>query len=135
MATNVITLVTDDLDGSEGAATVHFSYQGKSYAIDLAPKNADKLAKALEPWIAKARTTDKAPKAAKAAGTKSSRSAKASERPYEPAQLREWQAATGRPVTLKGRFPDKDIEAYLAIVPASRPAERHNNSAAGAVSA
>jgi hypothetical protein len=53
MAQRVV--VVDDLDGSEGASTVTFAIQGKPYEIDLNEKNLEKLNKALQPFIDKAR--------------------------------------------------------------------------------
>jgi hypothetical protein len=53
MAQRVV--VVDDLDGSEGASTITFALQGRPYEIDLNDKNVDKLQKALQPFIDKAR--------------------------------------------------------------------------------
>ena len=52
MAKQVITLLTDDLDGSEADHTVEFGLDGVNYTIDLSEKNAGKLRKALERYIA-----------------------------------------------------------------------------------
>src|ERR1043165_2304356 len=49
MAKTVNVIVTDDLDGSEGAKAVLFSFQGTSYEIDLSPGNEAKLAESLAP--------------------------------------------------------------------------------------
>jgi hypothetical protein len=39
MAKNVSVVITDDLDGSQGAETVAFGLDGVSYEIDLAQPN------------------------------------------------------------------------------------------------
>ena len=111
MATK-ITLVDDiDQKTTQDVAQATFALQGRHYAIDLAPANLAKLEAALAPFIAVARQrSEQAVRAEKSGG----RAAKASERAYDPGQLREWQAAQGRKVTTKGRFPLQDISDYLA---------------------
>jgi len=51
MSKSVSVIVTDDLDGSENAETVSFSFDGAAYEIDLAKANRAKLEKALAPFI------------------------------------------------------------------------------------
>jgi len=51
MAKEFVTIVRDDIDGSEGADTVEFSVDGVDYTIDLGEKNAAKLRKALAEFI------------------------------------------------------------------------------------
>ncbi len=55
MAERVTVELVDDLDGSVADETVHFTWEGKSLVIDLSKKNADKLRKAIEPFVAAAR--------------------------------------------------------------------------------
>lgn len=55
MARNVSVVVTDDLDGSDGAKPVAFSLDGVRYEIDLAQPNKARLADALAPYIAAGR--------------------------------------------------------------------------------
>ncbi len=55
MAERVTIELVDDLDGSVADETVHFTWEGKSLVIDLNKKNADKLRKAIEPFVAAAR--------------------------------------------------------------------------------
>ncbi len=45
MAKSVSVIVTYDLDGSENAETVSFSFSGVTYEVDLAAKNRAKLEK------------------------------------------------------------------------------------------
>src|SRR4051794_2552425 len=51
MAKQIVTLLTDDLDGTEADSTIEFGLDGVNYTIDLSDKNADKLRKVLEPYL------------------------------------------------------------------------------------
>src|SRR4051794_14066549 len=51
MAKQIVTLLTDDLDGSEADRTVEFGLDGVNYTIDLSEKNAGKLRKALQVYV------------------------------------------------------------------------------------
>ena len=51
MAKTTVVTITDDIDGSEGAETVSFSFDGQNYEIDLGRKNHDKFRKGLQPFI------------------------------------------------------------------------------------
>ena len=61
MAKQVITVLTDDLDGSDADRTVEFGLDGVTYTIDLSDKNAGKLRKALEPYVAAAHRMGRGP--------------------------------------------------------------------------
>ncbi|WP_150958857.1 histone-like nucleoid-structuring protein Lsr2 [Microbacterium testaceum] len=58
MAKKHITQTIDDLDGSiiDDGTTLTFSLEGRSYEIDLSPRNADKLREAFQPYIAAGRS-------------------------------------------------------------------------------
>jgi Lsr2 len=43
MAQKMQVVLTDDIDGSQGAETVRFSYDGVDYELDLSEKNAKKF--------------------------------------------------------------------------------------------
>ena len=62
MVKTLVVTLTDDLDGSPADETVSFALDGKSYEIDLSKANADKFRKALDPYVAKATRTGKAPR-------------------------------------------------------------------------
>ena len=55
MAQKVQVSFVDDLDGSEAEGTIRFGIDGREYEIDLSKKNADKLSRAVQPFIDKAR--------------------------------------------------------------------------------
>lgn len=48
---NVIVTLVDDLDGSEASETIEFSFDGKTYEIDLNTKNAGTFRAALAPYV------------------------------------------------------------------------------------
>jgi len=62
MAKTLVVTLTDDLDGSPADETISFALDGKGYEIDLSKANADKFRKALDPYVAKAARTGKAPR-------------------------------------------------------------------------
>ena len=111
MAKQIITLLTDDLDGGEADRTVEFGLDGVNYTIDLSEKNAGKLRKALEPYLSAAtrlgRSGAVAPTARRAAPASSSRSSR-----DQNQAIREWANANGHPVSERGRIPSHIVEAY-----------------------
>jgi Lsr2 len=56
-ASKVVTLLTDDLDGSEAEETISFSLEGFSYEIDLSKAHAEDLRDALDPYVKAGRRT------------------------------------------------------------------------------
>ena len=57
MAQKVSIELVDDLDGSPGEETIQFTWEGKPLVIDVSKNNADKLRKAIDPYVAAARPT------------------------------------------------------------------------------
>ncbi len=104
MAKKVITEVLDDIDGSAGAETVYFGYKGTSYEIDLSNKNAEKLEKALEPFVEAARKV--------ARGSSSSRPRSTSS--VDLNAVRAWAAENDIQVAPRGRVAASVIEQYEA---------------------
>jgi hypothetical protein len=51
MAKQVITVLTDDLDGGDADRTIEFGLDGVNYTIDLSENSASKLRKALDPYL------------------------------------------------------------------------------------
>jgi hypothetical protein len=103
MAQRVEVHLIDDLDGETAASqSVAFALDGVAYEIDLADKNADKLRKALAPFIAKGRRTGKATTGkSKQAGTGPA-----------PTLVRAWAKENGYDVPDRGRIPKEILEAY-----------------------
>jgi hypothetical protein len=97
-----------DIDGSADAETVSFAFQGASYTIDLAPKNLDKLTRALAPFIAHAtRNLRTATPSVRKTSAKTSRT-------YDLVELREWAGKNNIQVPSRGRIPGAVIDQYLA---------------------
>lgn len=112
MAKQVITVLTDDLDGGDADRTIEFGLDGLSYAIDLSETNAGKLRKALDPYLAVAsrigRTGAHGRIASRAAATPAR-----SNRDRNQA-IREWAAKNGYEVSDRGRIPSSIVEAFHA---------------------
>jgi hypothetical protein len=98
--------LVDDLDGTELAdgdgQTVHFDIDGKSYEIDLSRKNADKLRKALEPYVSAGRRTGRTQRQ-----TRSSQD-------YDPKAVRKWAESNKVTIPARGRIPAQVLEQYRA---------------------
>lgn len=111
MAKKVITLLTDDLDGSEADRTVEFSLDGVSYTIDLSEKNAGKLRKALDAYIAAGTRVSRS--GASGRGSRGSFTAAPARSDREQNRaIREWAAKNGYAVSERGRIPANVISAY-----------------------
>jgi Lsr2 len=112
MAKQVVTLLTDDLDGSEADRTVEFGLDGVNYTIDLSEKNAGKLRKALEPYISAGSRVGRggldrrggARTRGTAAGGRTNRE--------QNQAIREWAAKNGYEVSERGRIPTSVVEAF-----------------------
>jgi hypothetical protein len=59
MVRQVITVLRDDLDGSEATKTVTFAWEGTTYEIDLSDENFGKFSSAISPYLGAARKTPK----------------------------------------------------------------------------
>lgn len=105
MAQKVVTVLTDDVDGGEATETIAFALDGSNYEIDLSGKNADKLRKALKPWIDAARKVRGASRrtSGRRIGNGSSLDTKS---------IREWAAASGVKVSSRGRIPADVVKQY-----------------------
>src|SRR5882757_2089679 len=110
MAKQVITLLTDDLDGGEADRTVEFGLDGVNYTIDLSEKNAGKLRKALDPYLTVASRASRA----SAHGRLSSRTVAAPARSNRDQNqaIREWATKNGYEVSERGRIPGSIVEAF-----------------------
>lgn len=105
MAEKITRTVIDDIDGSEGADTLTFSFNNKSYEIDLSSKNKKKLEDALAPFIEAGRSTGGARRS-----SGSSRNAGRS----DLSAVRAWAKDNGHTVSERGRIPASVTEAYDA---------------------
>ncbi|GID71201.1 Lsr2 family protein [Actinoplanes cyaneus] len=112
MAKQVITVLTDDLDGGDADGTIEFGLDGINYTIDLSDKNAGKLRKALDPYLAVAA------KAGRTNGNSriTSRTAAAPARSNRDQNqaIRQWATKNGYEVSERGRIPSSIVEAFHA---------------------
>ena len=109
MAKQTVTLLTDDIDGTEADRTVEFGLDGVNYTIDLSDKNAGKLRKALDPYltaasrIGRSATTGRIP----TRGTSTGRTNR-----DQNQAIREWATKNGYEVSERGRIPASIVEAF-----------------------
>jgi hypothetical protein len=112
MAKQIITVLTDDLDGGNADRTIEFGLDGVNYTIDLSDKNAGKLRKALDPYLTVASRVGRAGRNGRIA----SRAAAAPSRPNRDQNqaIREWATRNGYEVSQRGRIPASIVEAFHA---------------------
>jgi hypothetical protein len=107
MAQRVITQLVDDIDGTElvesDGETVLFALDGQTYEIDLSTSNADKLRKALDPYVTAGR---RAGRATPRPGAKRSQSGPSA------AEIRGWARSNGFDVPDRGRIPQEVRDAF-----------------------
>jgi Spy/CpxP family protein refolding chaperone len=105
MARNVQVVVSDDLDGSDGAETVSFGLDGVSYEIDLTEKNRAKLEEDFAPYVSAARriSRSRVPSASRQTGPRIDR-----------AQIRAWANENGLNVSERGRISAEVMQQYEA---------------------
>lgn len=104
MAKEIITQITDDLDGSKDAAELKFAFDGTNYTIDLGKKNRAAFEKALQPYIAAA---TKVPR-------RGTSQRKGSVKQRDLTAVRAWASAQGIEVSGRGRIAASVLEQYDA---------------------
>ncbi|MBS2534913.1 Lsr2 family protein [Catenulispora sp. NF23] len=110
MAKRTTVVIHDDLDGSEGASTVKFGLDGKSYEIDLSEAHEKELRKALDKYLAAASQVTGASAAASGRrkyGTGPAR--------RDTKHIREWlRNVEGVEISDRGRIPTDLMNRYNA---------------------
>ncbi len=104
MTKSVSVVISDDLDGSEGAKTVAFIFDGVRYEIDLADANRARLEAAFAPFIAAGRRVRRGERRV---GAKPSR-------PTDRAAIRAWARQAGLTVSDRGRISAEVMRHYEA---------------------
>ncbi len=112
MAKQVITILADDLDGSEADRTIEFGLDGVTYTIDLSEKNAGKLRKALDPYLAVAARAGRSAGQPRGVARRNSAAAPARASREQNQAIREWAAKNGYEVSERGRIPSSVVEAF-----------------------
>jgi Lsr2 len=105
VASRVVTLITDDLDGSEAAETIASSLEGASYEIDLSNAHAEELRSVLKPYM----------KAGRKAGGRKDGRGRSQGAPADKDQIkaiRDWAKKQGLKVSDRGRVSADVREAY-----------------------
>jgi hypothetical protein len=105
MAKTTVVTITDDIDGSEGAETVTFSFGGQNYEIDLSKKNLDAFKNGLQPFIDSGRRVGRSGTVRTARGRTSRKDSSA---------IRAWAAEQGLAVSERGRIPAAVVAKYEA---------------------
>lgn len=109
MSREIITILKDDIDGSEATETIEFTFAGIAYSIDLSTSNADKFRKDVAKYIDNAtRTGGRAARGTGAGRSKSSEDLDA---------IRLWARANGHEVGDRGRIKQDIKDAYYAANP------------------
>jgi len=103
VASRVITLITDDLDGTEAQETVTFALDGTEFEIDLSDAHANELRVALEPYMNAGRKTG---------SKKGRRRSSASADGDQIKAMRSWAKAHNLKVSDRGRVSAEVREAY-----------------------
>ena len=109
MAKRTIEVFHDDLDGSEGASTVKFGLDGKSYEIDLSEAHEKELRKALEKYVSAA--TQVSSHNAAAGGRRKYGTGPARR---DTKHIREWLRSQGVEISDRGRIPTDLMNRYNA---------------------
>lgn len=104
MATRTTVALEDDLEGGPADETVHFSFAGAEYEIDLSKENASRFRKELAPFVTYARAASRGRR----------RPARPASTRQRSADIRAWAKEQGIGVSDRGRIPVNVIERYEA---------------------
>jgi Lsr2 len=106
MARKVVTLLEDDLDGSEASETVSFGLDGTEYEIDLTNDHANELRSALERFTSAGRRVS--------GGRGRPVVRNKSQSGPDAKAVRLWAAEQGLKVNTRGRIQADIVEKYEA---------------------
>jgi hypothetical protein len=106
MASKTLIVFEDDVNGGKADETVRFGLDGATYEIDLSDSNADKLRKALAPFLDAARKTG--------GRSTTKRGFKRSPAAVDTRAVRAWAASNGVSVSDHGRIPADVVQQYRA---------------------
>jgi hypothetical protein len=107
MAQKVQVVLTDDIDGSEGAETVSFSYNGVDFELDLSAKNAKKFHDNMQFYVDHGRRVGGRARRSSSAG-------KTTRVSSDNATIRAWAKANGVDVPARGRISSSVREQFEA---------------------
>jgi hypothetical protein len=113
MARQVVTLLTDDIDGGDANTTIEFGLDGVNYTIDLSERNSNKLRKALDPYLAVASRAGRSSGPSRRGSHRTASTSGRVDREQNQA-IREWAGKNGYDVSERGRIPAAVVDAYHA---------------------
>lgn len=121
MATQIITSLVDDLDGTaieDGSGeTIEFAVNGVEYVIDLKSKNATEFYRKLDYYIEHATRVGgrrRRPSLAVATSTAKALGSSTKRDPAQTRAIRQWASDEGYEISERGRIPANIEEAYNA---------------------
>lgn len=119
MAKQIITQITDDLDGSDAHETVHFSIDGVGYEIDLSDKNASEFRKFLNRYQDAGTRTGKIAygQHAQVARYGQSKAPSAGLNREQNQKIRTWAAENGWELAERGRIPQHIVDSFETKTP------------------
>lgn len=100
MAQQTRVIITDDLDGTEGAKTYRLAWQDSVYEVDLSDVHRDEVLHALAPYISAARKIT------------TGRPRNTARRSSDTAEIRVWARANGHTINDRGRIPEPVRRVY-----------------------
>ena len=109
MAKRTTVVIHDDLDGSEGARTVRFGIDGKSYEIDLSEAHERELREALQKYLDAA--TVASPSLSGASGRRKYGTGPVRR---DTKHIRDWLRGEGVEISDRGRIPIDLMNRYNA---------------------
>ncbi|MEU4243158.1 Lsr2 family protein [Actinoplanes sp. NPDC026619] len=112
MARQIITKLVDDLGDGDADRTVEFSLDGMNYTIDLSEKNAGKLRKALDPFLAAGTRIGRG--SVDGRRRHGARTTSAADHRAQNLKIREWAGRNGFEVSERGRIPTTAVDAFHA---------------------
>jgi hypothetical protein len=121
VAKQQITLLTDDLDGSEASETVMFSLDGVAYEVDLSDVNAKAMRDALDRYIqgasrlGKTAINNNGPRRYRRQGAEH---LNAIDNKIQNQAIREWAERRGYKLAARGRIPLHIVTAFENNTPA-----------------
>jgi hypothetical protein len=105
MTTKHVTILQDDLDGSNASETVKFCLDGIEYEIDLSERNANRLRNSLGDFISHGRRVGG--RAKRGTATQPARADR-----NQTGAMRSWLQEHGHDVSSRGRIPQNLQELY-----------------------
>lgn len=117
MAQQTLVRLVDDVDGKELKAgvgeTVVFALDGVTYEIDLGPKNASAMRKAIAPYVEAGRRVGGSSRRSRSP-RRTTRGAATRRDPEQTRAIREWARGNGHQVSERGRISAEVVAAFEA---------------------